>query len=116
MFVPVPTERPPTPRVRELSRQIEQLVLEFQSSYPNTTDSEIGQALRHVASTSGGARKPAVITGLLLAGGLGFGLLFFFAKSGGLPIDGFELRTMILLVAALTAVVGIGTALFANRR
>jgi len=116
MFVPVPTERPPTPRVRELSRQIEQLILEFQHSYPNTTDTEIGQALRHVASGADGAKKPAVLVGLLLAGMLGFLVLFFFSRGGGLPFESFEPRTMIWLVAALTAVIGIGAALFANKR
>jgi hypothetical protein len=72
MFVPVPTERPPTPRVRELSRQIEQLILEFQQNYPNTSDAEIGQALRHVTSSAGSNQTKAVAVGLALVGMLGF--------------------------------------------
>jgi hypothetical protein len=102
--------------VRELSRQIEQLILEFQQNYPNTSDAEIGQALRHVTSSAGSNQTKAVAVGLALVGMLGFFVFFFFARSGGVPFEGFEPRTMIWLVAALTAVIGIGAALFANKR
>lgn len=52
MFVPTPVGPPTSPRVRELSQRIQELIHEFQRRFP-MTPAEIRQALRHAGATSG---------------------------------------------------------------
>jgi len=61
VFVPTPDEPPASPRVRELSRRIQQLVADFQREFP-MTPAEIRQALLHAAhSTAGGRTRTLMV-------------------------------------------------------
>ncbi len=71
VYVPTPRpEEPPSPRVRELSRQLEQVADEFRRRYA-MSDAEVRQALEHAAGRRGGAgvRHPAVaiLAGVVVA-------------------------------------------------
>jgi len=105
VFVPTPIQPPDSPRVRELSQRIQQLVTDFQHQYP-MTPAEIRQALLHAAGSSGGNRRPLLAA---LAGGiaavLGFGV--FAAQAGGRGGDtaGFPIVLVVGVFAALLAVV-----------
>lgn len=62
VYVPTsPPGEPVSPRVRELSKQLEQVADDFRRRYA-MSDSEIRQALLHAAGRSGasGARRPVV--------------------------------------------------------
>jgi hypothetical protein len=63
MFVPTPVEPPTSPRVRELSERIQELIHEFQHRFP-MTPAEIRQALRHAGATSGAGRH-SVMPGVM---------------------------------------------------
>jgi hypothetical protein len=112
MYVPTPVEPPESPRVRELSQRIQQLITDFQRQYP-MTPTEIRQALLHAATSAGGSRRAplvAVIAGVVAALGLGL----FVARRGG---SGGESAAMpiLVMVAVLAAVAGLVLAIRRNR-
>lgn len=76
-YVPSGPSKPPSPRVRELSQRIQEVINEFQQQYP-LSPSEIRQALRLATSRSGGEQRAivGVVAGLALAAGLGVFVMF----------------------------------------
>lgn len=104
MFVPTPVQPPESPRVRELSQRIQDVIRDFQRQYPMTS-AEIRQALWH-AGGSTGTRRPALVAAV--AGGvaaiLGVGV---FVSRGAEPPGGgtFPIMMVAAVVAGLMAVV-----------
>jgi hypothetical protein len=77
-YVPSGPAKPPSPRVRELSQRIQEVINEFQRQYP-LSPSEIRQALRLATGRSGGENRAplvAVVAGLAVAAGLGVFVMF----------------------------------------
>jgi hypothetical protein len=109
MYVPTPTQEPESPRVRELSRRVSDLIRDFQRQYP-VTPSEIREALRHAGGgADAGRRRPLIV---LLAGGaaaLGAAVVFGSrtaqgqGEGTGLPV--------VALAAILAAVLGAAMAI-----
>ena len=86
-YVPSGPARPPSPRVRELSQRIQEVINEFQQNYP-MSPGEIRQALRLARSQSGGENRAAlaaVIGGLAVALGLGVFVMFERSPEGVSP-------------------------------
>lgn len=112
MYVPTPIQPPESPRVRELSQKIQQIISDFQRQYP-MTPAEIRQALLHAAGATGGHRGPLVA---LVAGGLaallGIGVFASGSIEGGGGEQGFPL---VLAAGILIAGVGLVVALKRNR-
>ena len=109
MFVPTPVQPPESPRVRELSQRVQELIRDFQRQYPMTS-TEIRQALQHASGASGGDRRALVAAMAAgVAGALGVGL--FVARGGG---DASAIP-MVVLVAVLAAVAGLVVAIRRNR-
>jgi len=104
VFVPTPVQQPESPRVRELSQRIQELVRDFQHQYP-MTPTEIRQALQHASGAPGGERRPVVA--VALAGQVAALRIAVFvsraAKSGG---DTTAVPIM-MVVAVFAAMAGI---------
>lgn len=112
MFVPTHVEPPESPRVRELSQRIRQLITDFQREYP-MTPAEIRQALLHAASSAGGDRRPFVaVMAAGVVAALAAGLFVF--RGGG---SGGENATMpvVILVGVLAAMAGLVVAIRRSR-
>jgi hypothetical protein len=111
VFVPTPIQPPESPRVRELSRKIQELIAEFQQRYP-MTPAEIRQALFHAAGTTGGypRRLLAVVAGGLAAM-LGFGVFAYQRVEGG----GITWAPIAVAVGVAAAAVGLVVAARQNR-
>jgi hypothetical protein len=104
VYVPTHVEPPESPRVRELSQRIRQLISDFQREYP-MTPAEIREALMHAASSAGGDRRRFVaVMAVGVAAALGVGL--FASRAAG---SGGENPTMpiFILVGVLAAMAGL---------
>jgi hypothetical protein len=110
VFVPTPIQPPESPRVRELSQQIQQLLSDFQRRYP-MTPAEIRQALLHAAGATGGHTRPILA---LVAGGLaallGIGVFASRSIEGG----GGE-RTFPVMLAIGIVIAGVGLVVMIKR-
>lgn len=86
VFVPTPVQPPESPRVRELSHEIQQLISDFQRRYP-MTPTEIRQALLHASGATGGGHPRRLLA--VVAGGLAamLGVGAFAARSAGSGAD-----------------------------
>lgn len=105
MFVPTPVQPPESPRVRELSQRIQELILEFQRQYPMTS-TEIRQALLHAAGASGGDRRPVVAMALAgVVAALGIGVFASRVSERGGEAASFPIMVVIAVVAAVFGVV-----------
>lgn len=77
-FVPVVTPPPPSPRARELARRISEAIERFRHEQPGTSSTEVRQALRLAAASSGTVQNlllKLILVGLVLLGLLAFVLL-----------------------------------------
>jgi hypothetical protein len=105
VFVPTPVQPPDSPRVRELSQRIQQVITDFQHQYP-MTPGEIRQALLHAAGSAGGTRRPLLAA---VAGGIAavLGITLFAAQAGGRGGEaaGFPVVLALGVFAALLAIV-----------
>ena len=105
MFVPTPVQPPESPRVRELSQRIQELIRDFQRQYPMTS-TEVRQALLHAGGAAGGNR-PALVA--VVAGGvaalLGVGVFLSRGAGGGGDAGTFPIMIVLAVVAGLMAVV-----------
>jgi hypothetical protein len=105
VFVPTPVQPPESPRVRELSQRIQDLIRDFQRQYPMTS-TEIHQALRHAGGASGAGRRPlvtVVVAGVVTV--LGVGLFLSRGAGTGEDAGTFPVMVVLAVVAALMAVV-----------
>jgi ElaB/YqjD/DUF883 family membrane-anchored ribosome-binding protein len=81
---------PPSPRARELAAQLERVIRDFQSSYPDTKPADVQQA---VEIAWGGPTSSTLRSRRLLAVGVAAGLAALFGvfvamrESGELPLD-----------------------------
>jgi len=112
VYVPTPVQPPESPRVRELSQRVQQLVSDFQRQYP-MTPAEIRQALLHAASSTAGGRRPlAVVLAAGVVAALGVGVLL--SRSGGGGGDGAGMP-IVAAVAVAAAVAGLVLAIRRSR-
>ena len=74
-----------SPRARELTTQIEKVVLDFQRSYPDTSPRDVQEALRAASGASDATPDSRRLLATSLAGGIAalVGVLFFVRESGG---------------------------------
>lgn len=86
-YVPIVTQstRDASPRARELARQLEQVIQDFQRSYPDTKPADVQQAVQIAwggSSSVPAARRTLV---LALAGGIAAlaGVLVFLSEGQG---------------------------------
>jgi hypothetical protein len=84
---PTPVRPPESPRVRELSRRVQQLIADFQREFP-MTPAEIRQALSHATRSAAGgrARAPLVIAGVTGALLVGLAASWRGLEAGPVPI------------------------------
>jgi len=84
-FVPVVPHVPARPswRAQELGSKLRAVVDEYRRAVPDTTETEIRQALQ-LAETSGEGRNPAMVIGVLIGLVALLGLAFLL-RGGGLP-------------------------------
>jgi len=112
VYVPTPVGPPESPRVRELSQKIQQIISDFQRQYP-MTPAEIRQALLHAAGATGGHHRPLLA---LVAGGLaallGIGVFASRSIKGG---GGEQAFPVLLAVGILIAGVGLVVMIKRNR-
>lgn len=104
MFVPTPVQPPESPRVRELSQRIQELVRDFQRQYPMTS-TEIRQALQHASGAAGGERRPMVV--VALAGGvaaLGIAVFVSRAAERGGETASFPIMIVVAVMAAAAGI------------
>jgi len=103
VYVPTPVQPPESPRVRELSQRIQQLISDFQRQYP-MTPAEIRQALQHAAGPVGGDQRRvlAVVAGGLAAA-LGVGV--FVATERGAEISAMPIAVAVGILAMLVGLV-----------
>jgi len=112
VYVPTPRQTPDSPRVRELSRRIEQLITDFQREYP-MTPAEIRQALLHAAGAVGGHRPRlavALAAGVAAAVGLG---VFVARRAGGTGEGG--AMPLLVLIGVMAAMAGVVLAIRRSR-
>jgi len=115
-IVPSSPVQPPSPRTRELTALLTQVLQEYQKAHPSVTAQEIRAALRLTGQTAG-TGKNATATLLALGLGIGFaalavGLIFLRGGSGDLTgSEGMPMIVMavILFVAILLAVVKVSS-------
>jgi hypothetical protein len=113
VFVPTPIQREPeSPRVRELSQQLESVIAEFRRRYA-MNDSEIRQALLHAAGRSGGSGRRRPMVALVAAAGAGAVALGGLVSSATTKGDARAMPVIALVIVMLVVVVGI--AAFRNR-
>ena len=115
-YVPIvtPTAREASPRARELARQVEQVVQDFQRSYPDTKPADVQQALQIVSGTSGEITSRHKLLALTLAGGIAALVGVLVLARGGLGGTGEgSMSPMLWLVAGLIIVLALA---FAARR
>ena len=104
-YVPMPMMTPSgqdSPRVRELSREIQTLVEDYRQRNPRVTSDEISAALHAARSSSGGSRAAAIalVVGLVVA--FVAGVVVYFVQSGAAtPSLQWALIGVISLVAIL---------------
>jgi len=105
VYVPMPVQPPESPRVRELSQKIQQLIADFQRQYP-MTPAEIREALFHAAGHVGGAFPRRLVAVLLggVAAMLGVGVL---VTRGGAEGTGITIAPIIVAVGVAAAAVGL---------
>jgi len=110
VYVPTPVQPPESPRVRELSRRINDLITDFQRQYP-VTPAEVREALRHAGGARAGSRRPLVVA--IAAGVVALlGVAVFGSRAAqpsgdasGIPV----VALVAILAAVVAAVVGIRT-------
>jgi hypothetical protein len=111
VFVPTPVQPPESPRVRELSREIRDVITQFQKRYP-MTPAEIRQALRHAEGESAGgprALRAALVAGVAAAG---VGVMLVARAGAGAGGGGGQATLPIaVLVAVLAAAAGLAVAI-----
>lgn len=116
MYVPIVTQttREASPRARELARQVEQVVQDFQRSYPDTRPADVQQALQIASGTSGEPTARHKVLALSLAGGVAALVGVYVMAGGGLgEVTGGSIGPMFWLVAGLIIVLALA---FAARR
>jgi hypothetical protein len=70
IIAPTSTQRPPSPRARELARKVSEVIEQYRREHRSTTETDIDQALRLAAPAHNVGRLPmlvAVILGLMVA-------------------------------------------------
>ena len=114
--IPVQTERHASPRARELSAKIEQLIVEFSANYPNTRESDVREALDLLQDRVGTAGRQQRSSVAVLLGALvvGVGVALFVAR-GDLPGLSGSPFLMMALVALLVVVLGVVVAVRSGR-
>ena len=86
MYIPIPSQPPPSPRARQLGDKIERTIEEFERLHPNTRSSDIRQALLIARGDQGSDRRGArLAVGLLVT--VLLGLIVAFGLVGGRPSD-----------------------------
>jgi hypothetical protein len=72
-------------RARELATQLEQVIREFQRSYPDTPERDVQEALRALSGDSSGAPASRRLLALSVAGGVAalIGVVVFIQEAGG---------------------------------
>jgi hypothetical protein len=99
VYVPTPVQPPASPRVRELSQRIQQIITDFQRQYP-MTPGEIRQALLHAAGSMGNHRRPlavALAAGIVAVLGVG---VFLAQRTGGGEPAGLPIAALLGVLAA----------------
>jgi hypothetical protein len=118
MFIPIQTP-PASPRARELGHDIAEVVRDFRTKDPGLGRQEVSQAFRvaqqNLQPEFGGAAAPSaavlgVIAGLVAM--LAVGVSVFLARQSGSDSG----TWIIVMVGALTVVVGLAAAVIASRR
>jgi hypothetical protein len=104
VYVPTHVDPPESPRVRELSQRIRQLISDFQREYP-MTPAEIRQALAHAASSAGGDRRPLVAV-MAVGVAAALGVTLFASRAGGSG-GGNASMPVFILVGVLAAMAGL---------
>lgn len=94
-YVPIVTppvqSQPTSVRARQLSVELEQVIDEFQRSYPDTRPADVRDAMRlawgGTGASAAGARTTfvALIGGVMMLGGL---VAYFFTRSGEVSLGG----------------------------
>lgn len=73
MFLPIPSQPPPSLRARELGDEIHRTIEEYEQRHPNTRSSDVRRALQIAGRPDGGKPRVAALgVGLLVAALLGF--------------------------------------------
>lgn len=104
MYVPTPVQPPASPRVRELSQRIQQIIIDFQRQYP-MTPAEIRQALSHAAGSMGTHRRPLAVTlaaGIVAVLGIG---VYVAQRSGGGEAAAMPIAALLGVFAAAAGLV-----------
>jgi hypothetical protein len=96
---------PESPRVRELSQRIQELIRDFQRQYPMTS-TEIRQALLHASGTAGGDRRPLLVVALAsVVAALGVGVFASRAGQGSGESGPFPIMVVLAVVAAMAGII-----------
>jgi hypothetical protein len=113
VYVPTPVHREESPRVRELSQRLAEVIMEYQRQYPMSGD-EIRAALRLAATPSTGVapQRVAAVVAALVAALLGAGLMF--ARAGG-PESRFPVVLPMVILGGVVAALGIMLAVRRSR-
>ena len=107
-YMPPPQEA--SPRARELSVQMAQLVQEFQKQNPSLSSAEVQQAMQIAKQTTGMTKSAAM--GLMVGGGVALmgvlvaGLMYFRQAGGDVELRP-TIFPMIAIVALLVVVLGV---------
>lgn len=107
-YIPIITPPPtPSPRARELSDAVARLVEEFEQRFPDTSPTDIRQALQLAAQKNAGS----AVSALAVTVGLGLSALsaavaFFVLRAYGEGVAGRSL-TLITLIAIAVVAVGV---------
>ena len=115
-YVPIivpPT--PPSPRTRELAREIERTIVDFEQLHPSVTRAELQQATRLAMQATGGqGHELAAVSGVLgLLAAAALGAYVYVSDAGGGSPTGGEVPYSLIAVATGVVVVAIA---FAFRR
>ncbi len=104
-FVPIARQEP-SPNAKELGRRIEALIQEYRLQHPDTSQSDVGQALRLVQLTAGGLLRGKltlmVVLGIVSLIG---GLLAYLNVAGGSGSDSPPMMLIVLVIVGAMALV-----------
>jgi len=84
------SSNPPSPRARELATQLERVIRDFQSSYPDTRPADVQRAIEIAGGwTTDAVQRTRRLAAVAVAAGVALLLGLFVAaeQSGGLPLD-----------------------------
>ena len=108
-YVPIVQQqtRDASPRARELARQLEQVIQDFQRSYPDTKPADIQQAVQIAYGSPSAVPEKRRVLALTVAGGVAamVGLMVFLDEGG--QLSGLLAGPIIWVVAALVVLVGL---------